>query len=469
MNACRRTLLANMLLLPYFLFTQSAFAQERLWPFDHEKLLADLQGVEWGDDWTYSVGGSLRYRFLHEKNRLRPPLAAGASDYQQWRFTPHFELKYRDDVTLFIEAIDASTFGEDLPEVATDTNRTDLLQYYVDFNLIDFDDDKSLHFKFGRQLLQYGSQHLISPLAWGNTFRNFEGGKLYYTSKDWEIDAFLVQPVHEPSGAVQPNSFDHPDHSKSFAGVYSSYNGIENSKVELYWLWLREKADRLDRIDGNRHTIGARYAGKSPFESCVGQTVFGWDTEAAYQFGTEDFGAVTNEEIRAGFVSLNGGMTFNDVTWKPNVSGIFWWGSGDHSPGNGTNNTVSSLFPLGHAYWGQLDNFNGSNLLDYGLHLTVNPTDKLSVLTGWHWFDKAANNDGIYNIAGAPFGGVTTTPANLGNELDLIATYQVNETLALQAGYSHFWYGRAVTSNPHPLVASRGNANQFYFFSEWTF
>ncbi|MCA9081719.1 MAG: alginate export family protein, partial [Planctomycetaceae bacterium] len=305
--------------------------------------------------------------------------------------------------------------------------------------------------------------------GWANTFRNFEGGKVYYTSKDWDIDAFLMRPVHEPSGAVQPYSFDRPDQSKSFAGVYSSYKGIENRTIDLYWLWVREQEDRLDRIDGNRHTIGARYAGKSPFESFAGKTVFNWDTEAAYQFGTEDFDTTLNEKIRAGFVSANGGFVFNDIAWKPALNGIFWWGSGDNSPGNGTNNTVSTLFPLGHAYWGQIDNFNGSNLLDYGIHLTVNPTEKFSFLTGWHWFDKAASNDAIYNIAGAPFGGVSTSPSNLGNELDLIATYKLNANVTLQAGYMYFWYGDGVTANPNPLVATRGDASQFYIFTDWSF
>ena len=75
----------------------------------------------------------------------------------------------------------------------------------------------------------------------------------------------------------------------------------------------------------------------------------------------------------------------------------------------------------------------------------------------------------IYNIAGAPFGGVSTTPSNLGNELDLIATYQANKNLTFQLGYFHFWYGDAVSSNPNALVADRNDANQIYFLTNLNF
>jgi len=436
-----------------------------------EKWLAPLQGVSWSDDFKTSVGGELRYRYLNERNRLRPPLAAGSSNYQQWRFNPYVEATYMDDITVRVEGIDASTFDGELPLLGIDQNRWDLLQYYVDLNLYDFENDGSLHFRYGRQFLKFGSQHLVSPLAWANTYRNFEGSRLYYTSKDWDIDAFAVQPVHEPASLnLRPQSFDNPDQSRWFSGVYSSYKGIENRTVDLYWLWLREKADRADRIDGNRHTIGARFAGKEVLDGADLKLTWTWDNEAAYQFGSEAFNGNPDQDISAGFVSINEGIEFTDVTWKPQLNGIFWWGSGDGNPTNGTSSTVNTLFPLGHAYWGQIDNFNGQNLLDYGVHLTVNPTEKFSFLTGWHWFDKAARQDAIYNVVGAPFGGVTTTGSrHLGNELDLIATYKVNANWTLQAGYFHFWYGDGVTNHPNPLVANRGDAGQFYFLTDLKF
>lgn len=423
------------------------------------------------DNVTYSVGGELRYRYLDERNRLRPPLAAGRSNYQQWRFTPSLQLNYQDWLTGYVQAIDAPTFGEDLPQLPIDENRADLLQYYVDLKLWSFQTG-DLRFRYGRQFLLYGSQHLISPLGWANTFRNFEGYKLYYSGESWKIDAFAVQPVNGAAGNInRPTSFDTPDQSRWFSGVYATYQDLPHSVIDLYWLWLNEEEPQVDRIDGNRHTVGVRWSGAAPHKDQYGDVLLTWvwDVEGAYQFGKDDFLSGANQNVQAGFASLIAGPTFNQLPWTPNVSGILFWGSGDDDPGDGTIRTVSMLFSLGHAYWGLIDNFSGQNLIDYGVQATVKPTQRLTFLTAWHWFDKAAREDAIYNVAGTPFGGLSTTAANIGNELDLVATYQLNANLQLQAGYFWFWYGQAVTRNPNVLVADRKHAEQFYLMLDWSF
>ncbi len=438
----------------------------------NEKLLAPLQNQTVWNDFTCSTGGALRYRYIDERNRLRPPPVAGRSNYDQWRFTPYVEMKYSDLITGYVQAIDAPTFGNDLPHLGIDENRADLLQFYLDVNLLDWDDGSSLHLKYGRQYLQYGSQHLISPLAWANTFRNFEGYRLYYTSEDWNIDGFAVQPVNAAAGNLfHPTSRDTTDHSRWFGGVYATYKKAPGGTFDMYWLWLKENEDKLDFIDGNRHTVGVRYAGKKPYldEDDAAYLTFLWDFETAMQVGEEDLATGLDQEINAEMASLISGFQANQVPWTPILQGILYYGSGDRDPGDGNSQTFDTLFPLGHAYWGQIDNFSGKNLIDYGVHLTVQPTEKLNVLTGVHWFDKAAREDAIYNIAGVPFGGFVASDSYLGNELDLVATYQMSENLQVQAGYFWFWYGPGVSENPNPLVADRGDAQMFYIMTDWAF
>ena len=430
-----------------------------------EKLLSGMQNQPLCEDWTYSVGGALRYRYLDERNRLRPD-PPGRSSYDQWRLTPFVQMDYKKAISFYVQAIDASTFGNELPEVIIDENRADLLRYYVDLNLMEIGDGE-LHFRYGRQFLNYGSQHLLSPLAWSNTYRNFEGSKLYYKSSTWDIDAFATQPVNSAAlSPYRPERYDTPDQSRWLSGVYATYKQAPGGVMDFYWIWLKENEDRLALIDGNRHTVGTRYGGKYAMNDMM---VWNWDLEGAYQFGNEDFLTGLDQDIQAGFLSAQVGPTFSSLPWSPTLTGIFWWGSGDDDPTDGTNGTVSTLVPLGHAYWGQIDNFNGQNLLDYGLHLTVNPIEKWSFLAGFHWFEKAERNDAIYNIAGAPFGGVSRTDADLGNELDLIATYQVSQNLQLQWGYFWFWYGDGVSQNPSAFVRNRDDAEQFYFYADWSF
>jgi hypothetical protein len=416
-------------------------------------------------DLKYSAGAELRYRFMNERNRLRPG-GPGHSDYHLWRFTPHVEANYNDFVGGYVQAIDASMFGLDAPYTATpiDVNRTDILQMYAELNLGEVGDGK-LKYRYGRQFLQYGSQRLLSPLAWANTFRNFEGHKLMYTSSDWDIDAFSMQNLNGASGNInRPYSYDHADQSHWITGVYSTFKGIENNAVDFYYLYTDEKQATTTLMDGTRHTIGSRIAGKQPVKD--GKKLVGtwnWDVEGAYQFGEDKFGSTAYRNVQAGMIGALGGYTFEDVTWKPSIGGIFYWGSGDKDPTTGKINTFHTLYPLGHAYWGQIDNLAGQNLLDYGVQAGLKPHEKFTLVSQWHYFDQAQATDRIYNVAGAALPG--SGSSNLGNELDIVGTYTYSKSFNLQAGYFWFFYGDAINRGP----LARSDAEQFYLQATYNF
>ena len=73
-----------------------------------------------------------------------------------------------------------------------------------------------------------------------------------------------------------------------------------------------------------------------------------------------------------------------------------------------------------------------------------------------HWFDLATDNDVLYNVVGAPLGSPNTGD-EIGEELDLLANYNVNPNMSIQMGYFWFWYGSFVDNN-----LPRDTATQFY-------
>lgn len=438
------------------------------WLCSDELFLGHLRKQKLTDDITYSIGGQARHRYMDERYRLRPlPGALTRTTYQLHRHNPWFELGYQDLVNVHVEAIDGSSFGSEIEDAPIDVNRSDLLQYYADVNVYEID-GKPVKYRYGRQFLQYGGQHLVSPLAWANIYRNFEGHKLFYTGTDWDVDAFAVQPVNAATNNTPyPTSFDTPDQSRWFGGIYSTYKGLPVGTLDLYWLWLKEDEPRAlaaNAADGNRHTTGVRYAGKYDVKEADDVVGFwSWDFETAYQFGEDNLG-VEEGNVSAGFVSLISGYTWSNRTWSPNLTGVFWWGSGDSDPNDGEINTVSTLFPLGHAFWGQIDNFSGQNLINYSVQGAVNPTKKLNLASHYHWMFKADSSDYTYNILGAALG-PNHTDSFLGTELDLLATYQVNKNLQVQAGYFWFFYGEAITET----ALNRPDAQQFYLMTTWTY
>ena len=430
-----------------------------------------------GNKLTLSAGAAIRYRYYDEDNRLRPAGPGGVRDsgYNQWRFTPFIELAYGDDIIGFVEAIDAPNFGEDngVPILPIDENRHDLLRYWVDAKLFETERG-TLRTRVGRQFLQYGDQHVLSPLAWANTFRNFEGARLYWEGENWDVDGFAMRGVNGPAGQAPAqfrfNSFDNPDQSRYLLGTYATYHGLERGKMDLFWLQNHEQEPLAGRTDGNRHTIGGRYYGKNETKQCdkVLRTL-AYDFQGGYQWGDDVIAGQNggNEaDVQAFFLSANSTYTFNDAMWKPSIGGVFWYGSGDEDTSDGTSNTVYTNYPLGHAYWGLADQFSGQNLIDFALTGSVKPTKKLTLGAAFHFFSKAQEDDAIYNIANVRLGPTAGTGRNIGNELDLIATYPAAKNLQLQAGYFYFWYDEAVQDAPNFID---DDAHVFYFLANYTF
>jgi hypothetical protein len=218
-------------------------------------------------------------------------------------------------------------------------------------------------------------------------------------------------------------------------------------------LWLNEQQPIAGRPDGSRHTTGLRWAGTRPISNyCDAPArIWSWDVEGAYQFGHDN-----GNTVSAAFFSANMAHQWKQAPWQPKLTSLFYWGSGDHDPTDGQDNTFNTLFPLGHAYWGFIDNLTGQNLADYSMQLSVAPTKKLTMLGAWHWFFLDRNTDVLYNVAGAPIG-TANTGTDVGEEFDLVATYAVNANFNIQVGYLWFFNGGFVDAN-----APRDDATQLY-------
>lgn len=415
--------------------------------------LKDVTLFEMADsEFVFSTGGEIRNRYHDERNRLVPG-GPGLNSYNQYRWRQYLNMKAGDRFRVYVEGIDASTFGEELPEVAIDVNRWDLQNAFVDINLFEVD-NSPVWFRYGRQELLYGAQRLISPLDFATTRRNFEGAKLFTKVGDWKIDAFSVRPVNAAAGngplSRLDNSFDNPDQSALFSSVYTTYTGMKDNTFDFYWIWLKEDDERVrpPRFpDGNRQTIGARWAGKNGNVS--------WDIEGGYQYGDDEFG----ENVKAGFATGIIGYQFADMPWKPKISGVYWWGSGDDDPTDRENNTFTTYFPLGHAYWGVIDNLGGPNLQDVGILASFAPHKKVNVTLGYHWFHLANGNDVLYNVAQVPLG----APGNgteIGQEFDVIVNFNYNQNISFQMQYAEFFYGDYVDN-----TLPRDDARQFFIQS----
>jgi len=406
-----------------------------------------------------ATGGEIRWRYFNEHGRLRPGDPRQKNTYQQWRVL--IDTAFQTEIFEFRATyIDASNFGEELPRTVFDENRSDLLQLYGDLQLV-LEGSLESRIRVGRQLLDYGSQRMVSRLDWANTERNFEGARFYTSWNDSFIDAFVTRPLNAAAGSpLRSRSFDHADQSAMFSGLYGSTKSESLGEFDLYWLFLDETEPQITKLDGSFHTIGGRWNVEMPTEQGDWSARWLFELEGAGQFGRDNFLAGGNgQDVAAGALSLVGGTRLGSDEHSLTLTGFCWVGSGDSNANDGRINTWHILYPDSHGYWGLIDNLSGSNLTDLGLQAKFSPVEDVTFDVQWHRFHKTRTDDFVYDVQGLPIPGTANTPGDIGSELDLSLILGQSIDSSLQVGYFWFWYGDAINANP---ALSRPDAGQLY-------
>jgi hypothetical protein len=133
--------------------------------------------------------------------------------------------------------------------------------------------------------------------------------------------------------------------------------------------------------------------------------------------------------------------------WKPELWCYYDWASGGDRLGAG--NGFHHLFPLGHKYLGYMDLFGRSNIQSPNVLFTVQPHKRLQLLAWYYYFFLDTAADTPYNVTMTPFNpGNSPASRDLGHELDLLATINLNARMDLLLGYSHFFAGGTTSSPP---------------------
>ncbi len=395
-----------------------------------------LAGAGW-----YDMGGEYRMRYQGERNFRGLGLTGIDDDFLLNRTRLYGDFHFGPDIRVFAEMIDAESNYENFPLRAIEVNRTDMLNLFVDAVLIRNGDD-AITARVGRQELLYGAQRLISPLDWANTRRTFDGIRILGKGKDYSIDGFWTHPVRP-----DPDTFDAPDRDQEFMGVYSSFTGEPNVVTDLYALRYLNGAGANDF---EINTTGLRRQGSR------GELL--WEVEGAYQFGENTDGS----DKAAGMVTMGLGRKFAASPWTPTLWAYYDFASGDSDLGAG--NGFNQLFPLAHKYFGFMDLFGRSNIEDINLLLTVSPGKKLTFLAWYHNLFLATASDTPYSVVMTPFNpGNEPGSTHLGQEIDLLATYNVSARQQLLLGYSHFFSGAYYSTTAG--VPFAGDAD--FFYSQW--
>lgn len=440
-----KRILANLSAFAFLFICQFSSAAEPLLPGESSAVQPSVEKAWFrrvaepirlkGDEVTVKFGVESRYRFEYRDdfNLANQLYEDDAANLFRNRLNADLKIKPKDSVRtyrFFTEGQAAQSFSQN------GLNKTNLFVNEIDLRQLFFEIDKPveeipLTVKVGRQELSYGDERFVGPLNWTNTARVFDAVKLVYDPWDWlQLDTFFSQMVRN-----ETKKADKTVHDDNFYGFYAAYKKIKDHMIDTF-LFIRNNRDHSlvsertgIRGDLKEYTFGNRLKGKR------GPVDYG--TEYALQFGRR-----AHDKIEAWAFHQELGYTVLKRWGTPRVYAEYNHASGDRNPTDGIVSTFDNLFPTNHNKYGLIDFLSLKNMNDVMLGTSVKPHAKLHLASEFHWFFLDAKESAWFNASGGVFRAANANAdTQLGEELDLYATYAINKYLSTLIGYSHFFSG----------------------------
>lgn len=402
-----------------------------------EDFFDPIKRMKLGDGVTLRLGGEVRGRFESVTHKRYGVDRDTQDAYFLHRYLLHGDVQYRSLARLYIEGISAFLEDNDSVTPGTSEDRLDMQQLFADLRILG--EDIPLTLRFGRQDMNYGKGRMVEASNWSNVRRNFDGVKLFWSDDLWNVDAWFVKPVEKRQRDV-----DNAEWDQDFFGLYTTYKGLENHRIDAYFLALVNQGlvtnanlRTGDIGDLAVYTLGGRVAGKKPLD----KHIWDYEAEAAYQWGK--FSADT---IRAWTVALETGYTLENVGGKPRIALGLDYASGDSNPFDDMHETFVPQPGASHGVFGWIDQIGRANVWDPYIALALKPAKQWEAKVYFHSFWADHNRDALYDTSGrpvrrSPFGGIGN---HFGNELDLVLEWKVDAHTSMMFGYSHFWPGNFI-------------------------
>ena len=370
-----------------------------------------------------SVGGEVRerYEWIQHSNWGNGP--QDDNGYWLQRYMLHADLK-ADGLRLFVQLESGLEAGRSGGPRATDEDRADLHQAFIDLHIRRFE-DTDLVLRVGRQELEYGSARLISVREGPNIRLAFDGIKTIIKAGGWQADLFAVRPV-----LTNPESWDDRDDPKrALWGVYATgpVRGVPGAHLDLYYLGLDHRDASFEQGVANekRHSFGGRMWGRS--------SRWDYNLELIYQLGTFGVG-----KIRAWTAASDLGITFSQKGWKPRLGMKADVTSGDRDTRSVNLQTFNPLFPRG-AYFGEPALVGPANHVDVHPTLSVKPLRGVTVQADWIRFWRQRRGDGVYGPGGNLLAsGSANQSKSVGDQFEVKLDWSINRHLTISADLARF-------------------------------
>lgn len=424
------------------------------------KTYKEFEGIDW-----LNVGLDSRARFEYRQNDYRPWTNTSQNPpSSQRKMFPNSLWLSRTRVYLGIQNIldpfravvefqDSRAFNSIYQYQGQEINETDLISAYGElyfkdaFGKDDRGNDRPLMARAGRFHFELLDRRLIAENEFRNTTNNFEGFRVKIGKKDndWDLDSFLMRPV-----VRYPYQFDRPDWQNWIYGsVLSIRRWSEYATVQPYFIGRKQFADPFNTSNSLK-VARETYAPGVRIYGVLGN--FDYDFDINKQLGyTGEFAAIganttavqRTVQLDSIAYGIEAGYTFADHPWKPRVSLVYTYGSGDKSPYDSASQNFDIFYGFNQPF-SRNDYMAWNNMKAPKARLEFTPAKNLQIDTAFsaYWLASAAGAWDRANLS-APLGNRGTF---VGTEFDIRARYKLSQFINLTASYARFWPGSFTSS-----------------------
>jgi Alginate export len=315
------------------------------------------------------------------------------------------------------------------------------------------------------------AHRLIGNFAFSHVGRSFDGADLAWTRGKNNLTLFGGRTTQ---GVFSVNGMPDLDVNVEYA-AYTRQLGRDRLPAEVRAFAVRYEDQRSTLKVDNRNA-----AARTADHANVLIGTYGIHYLQAVKTRGGDFdllfwGALQNGRWgslahKAGAFATETGYQPKDVAWKPWLRVGYFRSSGDSNPTDNQHGTFFQILPTPRIY-ARFPFYNAMNSQDEFAQLQVQPTEKLTVVSGMHWLQLANRNDLWYSGGGAyddkSFGYAGRTSngrSGLANVFDLSATYRLSKQWAATA-YVSYANGGAIIDR---IYGTRSKAGFGYVELAWT-
>lgn len=296
---------------------------------------------------------------------------------------------------------------------------------------------KEFALKIGRQEFLYDDSRVLGNLDWLQQARRHDAALIKYGFNGFT--AHLGVAYNQNRELKTGTLYDGVP-----VGYAAGTNGIGTMYKSLQFLYLGKKLKQgnasflVVKDDFQKYTLDTagvkKLANGVRSRVTIGpylQTKIGksWTltANAFYQTGKDKDGA----SLSAYMYSVRGSYAMSHAF---SIGPGFDYTSGT-ATGSAKNHTFDPLYGTPHKFWGQMDYFYAANgfgkggLSDLYINTTIKASEKLSINTDLHHFASAAQVRVADN---------QKLSSSFGEELDIIANYNLTKTISFQGGYCTF-------------------------------